>query len=85
MPDPLMWPAISAEREQAFVWRVRHDSTLQRVAVRTGPYGERLVPVLEGLQADDWIVMAGVQLLSEGQPVRPVDRDNRPVELAPQE
>ncbi|CAM5590132.1 Efflux RND transporter periplasmic adaptor subunit OS=Stutzerimonas stutzeri OX=316 GN=CXK95_18675 PE=3 SV=1 [Stutzerimonas stutzeri] len=55
------------------------------MAVRTGPYGERLVPVLEGLQADDWIVMAGVQLLSEGQPVRPVDRDNRPVELAPQE
>lgn len=84
---PLAVPlsAISAEREQAFVWRVRHDSTLQRVAVRTGPYGERLVPVLEGLQADDWIVMAGVQLLSEGQPVRPVDRDNRPVELAPQE
>lgn len=77
--------AVSAEREQPFVWRVRSDSTLERVPVRTGPFGERQVPILEGLGADDWVVMAGVQLLSEGQPVRPVDRDNRPVELAPQE
>ncbi|HAG78465.1 MAG TPA: efflux RND transporter periplasmic adaptor subunit, partial [Pseudomonas sp.] len=61
------------------------DSTVERVEVRTGPFGEQLVPVLEGLGADDWIVLAGVQMLSDNQPVRPVDRHNRPVELAAQE
>ena len=57
---------------------------MERVEVRTGPFGERLVPVLDGLAADDWIVLAGVQMLSDNQPVRPVDRHNRPVELAAQ-
>jgi multidrug efflux system membrane fusion protein len=41
--------------------------------------------VLEGLQADDWVVAAGVQVLREGQQVRPVDRDNRAVKLAAKE
>ncbi|MBA1274298.1 efflux RND transporter periplasmic adaptor subunit [Stutzerimonas azotifigens] len=78
---PLAVPlsAVSAEQGQPFVWRVRADATLERVPVRTGAFGEELVPVLEGLRADDWIVMAGVQLLKEGQAVRPVDRDNRAV------
>jgi len=43
------------------------------------------VPALEGLRADDWVVMAGVQMLQPDQPVRPVDRDNRPVALAAEE
>ena len=50
--------------------------------VRTGPFGEDGVPVIDGLGAQDWIVVAGVHLLREGQRVRPVDRQNRPVELA---
>ena len=41
--------------------------------------------VLEGLNASDWIVAAGVQVLREGLRVRPVDRDNRNVELAAKE
>ena len=41
--------------------------------------------VLEGLAASDWVVAAGVQILREGQQVRPVDRDNRNVELAAKE
>ncbi len=61
------------------------DSTVERVEVRAGAFGEQLVPVLEGLSADDWIVLAGVQMLSENKLVRPVDRHNRPVELAAQE
>ncbi|MGE4405999.1 efflux RND transporter periplasmic adaptor subunit [Pseudomonas sp.] len=77
--------AISAERGQAHVWRLKADSTVERVEVRTGAFGERLVPVLDGLAADDWVVLAGVQMLNENQPVRPVDRDNRPIELAAQE
>ncbi|MGK9065159.1 efflux RND transporter periplasmic adaptor subunit [Stutzerimonas chloritidismutans] len=84
---PLAVPlsAVTAEQGAAFVWRVRDDATLERVRVRTGPFGETLVPVLEGLQPDDWIVLAGVQMLHEGQQVRPVDRDNRAVVLAAQE
>jgi multidrug efflux system membrane fusion protein len=41
--------------------------------------------VLSGLKADDWVVAAGVQVLREGQAIRPVDRDNRAVDLAAQE
>jgi multidrug efflux system membrane fusion protein len=49
--------------------------------VRTGAYGEERVPVLSGLAADDWFVVAGGHLLREGQVVSPVDRDNRPVAM----
>jgi membrane fusion protein, multidrug efflux system len=84
---PLAVPlsAVTAEQGKAYVWRVKGDATLERVAVQTGAFGEALVPILEGLQANDWIVLAGVQMLHESQPVRAVDRDNRPVELAAQE
>lgn len=77
--------AITAEQGRAYVWRLKADATLERVDVRIGAFGETQVPVLDGLQPDDWIVMAGVQLLHEGQAVRPIDRDNRPVALAGQE
>lgn len=79
---PLAVPlsAVTAEQGQAFVWRLTPQQTVERVRVRTGAYGEELVPVLDGLRVDDWIVLAGVQLLDQGQPVRAVDRDNRPVQ-----
>lgn len=82
---PLAVPlsALSAEGGEPFVWVVDPATeTLQRRLVRVGPYGETQVPVLEGLDAADWVVVAGVQVLREGQRVRPVDRDNRPVPLA---
>jgi multidrug efflux system membrane fusion protein len=50
--------------------------------VRTGPYGQLQVPVLEGLRPGEWVVAAGGHLLREGQAVRPVDRDDRAVPLA---
>ena len=50
--------------------------------VQVGPYGETAVPVLSGLQPDEWVVAAGVHLLLEGQRIKPIDRDNRPVALA---
>lgn len=77
--------AVTAEQGNAYVWRVKDDATLERVSVRLGAYGEALVPVLEGLNVDDWIVLAGVQMLHENQAVKPIDRDNRPVMLAAQE
>ncbi|MCY1427380.1 Multidrug resistance protein MdtA [compost metagenome] len=84
---PLAVPlsALTAENGQTYVWRVDANNTLKRVAVRVGAYGENTVPVLEGLNASDWIVAAGVHVLQEGQQVRPVDRSNRVVNLAAKE
>ena len=82
---PLAVPlsALSAEKDVPYVWVVDpKDSTLKRANVRIGAYGEKTVPVLEGLKATDWVVAAGGQVLREGQQVRPVDRDNRVVDLS---
>jgi multidrug efflux system membrane fusion protein len=62
----------------------RHVATVvRRTPVRIGPYGEDSVPVLSGLQPDDWVVAAGAHLLRDGQAVRPVDRHDRAVAIAP--
>ena len=85
---PLSVPlsALSAEQGQPFVWVVDPATqTVQRRLVRVGAYGDDRVPVLEGLSVSDWVVAAGVQILREGLKVRPVDRDNRNVELAAKE
>lgn len=85
---PLAVPlsALSAEQGQPFVWVVDpKEHKVRRRLVRVGAYGDDRVPVLEGLAASDWVVAAGVQVLREGQQVRPVDRDNRNVELAAKE
>ncbi len=85
---PLSVPlaALTADAGQSYVWIVDPaTSSLKRVAVESGPYGEEQVPILKGLRATDWIVSAGVQVLNEGVKVRPVDRDNRPVTLAGKE
>lgn len=75
--------ALQGEDGAATVWVVEAGADgVARVArrgVRTGPYGQAQVPVLEGLAAGEWVVAAGGHLLREGQAVRPVDRDDRPV------
>jgi membrane fusion protein, multidrug efflux system len=85
---PLAVPlsAVTAEKDVPYVWVVdRASAKLKRTPVVIGAYSETSVPVLSGLKADDWVVAAGVQVLREGQLVRPVDRDNRAVDLAGQE
>lgn len=77
--------AVSAENGAAYVWLVEANNTLKKLPVRVGAFGEKNVPVLEGLKADDWVVAAGVHVLHEGQQVRPVDRSNRVVNLAAKE
>ncbi|WP_449434566.1 efflux RND transporter periplasmic adaptor subunit [Pseudomonas putida] len=77
--------AVNAENGQAYIWRVKQDRHLERVLVRLGPYGTDSVPVLEGLNPGDWVVAAGGHVLHEGQQVRPVDRNNRVVDLAVKE
>ncbi|NWD79013.1 efflux RND transporter periplasmic adaptor subunit [Pseudomonas reactans] len=84
---PLSVPlsALSAENGESYVWRVQPDHTLKRTPVRIGAFGEKTVPVLEGLSSTDWVIAAGVHVLHEGQQVRPVDRSNRVVNLAAKE
>lgn len=74
--------AVTAENEQPFVWVVDPKSgQVHRTPVQLGPYGETRVPVVSGLGAQDWVVVAGVHLLRDGQRVRPVDRSNRALAL----
>ncbi|CAD5107548.1 efflux RND transporter periplasmic adaptor subunit [Zestomonas carbonaria] len=85
---PLSVPlsALTAEAGSPYVWVVDPESSrVKRTPVRIGAYGEDRVPVLEGLKAEDWVVAAGVQVLREGQEVRPVDRANRAVKMLAKE
>nr|BFD39911.1 multidrug efflux RND transporter periplasmic adaptor subunit MexJ [Pseudomonas sp. FFPRI_1] len=77
--------ALSAEGGATYVWRVDANSTLHKTPVRVGAFGEKSVPVLEGLGANYWVVAAGVHVLHEGLQVRPVDRSNRVVNLTAKE
>ena len=77
--------ALTAEGGATYVWRVDANNTLHKTPVRVGAFGEKTVPVLEGLSASDWVVAAGVHVLHEGLQVRPVDRSNRVVNLAVKE
>ncbi|HAI59644.1 MAG TPA: efflux RND transporter periplasmic adaptor subunit [Xanthomonadaceae bacterium] len=74
--------ALTERAGRPTVWVLRGDRAVP-VPVQTGPFGESEVPVLSGLAADDWVVISGVHLLREDEPVKPVDRGNRPVQVAP--
>lgn len=86
MPWTVPLSALSAEKNQPFVWVIDpKDSTLKRTPVHIGAYGEKQVSVLKGLQTSDWVVVAGVQVLREGQKVTPADHENRQLVLASKE
>lgn len=77
---PLSALQRGADGKSATLWVVDPASNRVRLApVRIGAYGEDTVPVVDGIDADAWIVAAGGHLLRDGQLVAPVDRDNRPV------
>lgn len=61
------------------VWVVDSGGKVRSRPVTLGRYGENSVPVLKGLKPDAWVVAAGGHLLREGQPVTPVDRNNKRV------
>lgn len=78
--------AVTAEADQPYVWVVDPaTSKVHRRHVQLGAYGQEQVPVVQGLQGDEWVVAAGVHILLEGQEVRPVDRNNQPVPLSAKE
>lgn len=76
--------ALSAEGDQAFVWRLDPEtSSVQRRAVEVASYGDTQVRIAGGIEPGDWVVLAGVHLLREGQRVSAVERDNRPLAIEP--
>lgn len=75
-------PALTADGDRTQVWVVQPDTgQVSPREVRAGPFLDDRATVLSGLAASDWVVAAGVHLLRPGMKVRPVDRDNRPLDL----
>lgn len=86
VPLSLPLSALNADKDQPFVWVVDPaTSKLLRTPVRVGAYGHERVSVVEGLKEGDWVVMAGVHMLLDGQLVAPVDHDNRSVKMLAKE
>ena len=73
--------SVSANDQQAYVWVVKPDQTIRKVSVTLGAYGRDSVPVLSGLNAEDYVVIGGVHLLREKQKIQPIDRENRAVKI----
>lgn len=69
---------------QPAVWVFDPDAgRIHRRGVGVLGYGAQQAEIAAGaLRPDEWIVQAGVHLLREGEPVRAVDADNRPVQTA---
>jgi multidrug efflux system membrane fusion protein len=64
------------------LWRVDPERlTVAPVPVEVAMWGSEAAMLAGGVDADDWIVAVGVHRLTPGQPIRPIDRRNRAVEL----
>jgi multidrug efflux system membrane fusion protein len=73
---------LDEDEQKQFEEQIKREQQVHLVPVQIGPYGETSVPVLSGVSTTDWVVIAGVHLLREGQPVRAVDNNNREVAAA---
>lgn len=74
--------ALTEVEQKQFKEQATREQSVHLVPVQIGAYGETSVPVLSGVTTTDWVVIAGVHLLMEGQPVRAVDNNNREVAMA---
>lgn len=80
--------ALLRRGDDAYVFVIGEDGTARRRLVATGERRDGLVEVTDGLEGAERIVVAGLQRLSDGQKVRPVqapgegegDGDGRPAE-----
>lgn len=70
--------AVDQDQLQAHVWLLdAQQGRVHRQPVTVRSYDAQQAVIEQGLQAEDWVVMAGVHLLLEGQQVRALDRNNR--------
>lgn len=84
--ESLQLPLAAVSASDGEAWVLKFDPAtgqVRRSPVTLGAFGETRVPVLQGLSAADWVVAGGVHLLRDGQRIRPVDADNRPLDLVP--
>lgn len=64
----------------ASVWLLDAGTSRLRLApVKLSTFDERDASIASGLRPGDWLVVAGVHLLHEGEHVAPIDRDHRKV------
>ncbi|WP_226663340.1 efflux RND transporter periplasmic adaptor subunit [Microbulbifer aggregans] len=74
--------AVTADSGQAYVWALNPETmVLKKVLVTVVSYGDETAEIHGSLTPDSWILAAGTQLVQDGQRVRPVDRQNRPIEF----
>lgn len=72
--------ALHRDNGDAAVWRVDPETaTVHLRPVQVAGFDEDGVDIAAGLDPGDWLVVAGVHLLHEGQRIRAIDPDNRPV------
>lgn len=77
--EPAKDKTLDEEEQKLFAEKTQREQQVHLVPVQIGAYGETSVPILSGVSTTDWVVIAGVHLLREGQPVRAVDNNNREV------
>jgi membrane fusion protein, multidrug efflux system len=59
------------------------SGSLKATTVQVARWGAERAELSAGVSPGQWVVAAGGHLLREGQQVRAVDRDNRPLQAAP--
>jgi multidrug efflux system membrane fusion protein len=75
--------ALTEAEGKPAVWLFNpKDGKLSKHPVSVIGYGARMATIGSGLQPDQWIVQAGVHMLRDGEAVRAVDAENRPVTAA---
>nr|WP_319536749.1 efflux RND transporter periplasmic adaptor subunit [uncultured Vibrio sp.] len=62
-------------RENKFVWVIKDDNTVSRKQIRTGKASKTSIQVLDGLELNDQVVVAGVSRLREGMKVEVVEQE----------
>lgn len=77
--EPAKDKTLDEEEQKLYAEKTLREQQVHLVPVQIGAYGETSVPILSGVTTTDWVVIAGVHLLREGQPVRAVDNNNREV------
>lgn len=81
--DVLVVPeaAMSPSGQAQFVFRLK-DGQAERVAVRIGERRGGLVEIVDGLDVGDLVVVAGLQRIRAGMPIRPLGEPRTSTEIA---
>lgn len=73
--------AMSPSGQSQFVFRLK-DGQAERIAVRIGERRAGLVEIVEGLDVGDLVVVAGLQRIRAGMPIRPLGEPKTATDVA---